>query len=210
MLAINELAISKHKGAVLVTSLVFLLVLTLVAVIAMQSTITDQKISTNIAYKTKSLESSESPRPRGWTILDNHVFEREWTKDLFDDGIVALGIDFNDIDGLSLFDENNELRSFYLENTETSDPAFSGSYTQDMKYERTVGNESLKSDISIYRTGAHIRSGHGAAMVAGYEGTGKSAAGSGSSVYFHVISSGTSSANAETTTSADTSVPVRN
>jgi Tfp pilus assembly protein PilX len=194
-----------QSGAVLVTSLVFLLVLTLVAVIAMQSTITDQKISTNVAFKTKSFEYSEAPRPKAGDVMDAHVFERGWTGVLTDSTTESA-----DYASLNVVDTTKDL---YLKNDTGEDPlANPPVYTKDMEYSRTASNgETIKSDISVYRNGARVLPGHSAAMVSGYEGTGKASAGSGSAVFYDVRSKGQHTAsNANTVTSADVRILVRN
>ena len=191
-----------QTGAVLVTSLVFLLVLTLVAVIAMQSTITDQKISTNVAFKTKSFEYSEAPRPKAGDVMDAHVFERGW-----DNVLTASTSESADYANLNIVDKTKDL---YLENDIGEDPLDPSTLSKDMTYSRTVGSETITSDLTVYRNGAHALPGHSAAMVSGYEGTGKAMAGSGSAVFYDVRSEGQAASNARTVTSADVRVLVRN
>jgi type IV pilus assembly protein PilX len=191
-----------QQGAVLVTSLVFLLIMTLVAVVAMQSTIMDQKISTNVASKTKSLEYSESPRPKAADVMDDHAFERGWT------GVLKTTTSESaDYAGLNVVDKNKDL---YLENIAGEDPLDPSTLTTDMTYSRSAGTETISSDLTVYRNVARGLAGHSAAMISGYEGTGKAMAGGGSAIFFDIRSKAQGAARAETVTSADTRVIIRN
>lgn len=235
---------SRELGVVLVTSLVFLLVLTLVAVIAMQTTVTDQKISTNLAFKTKSFENSESPRPKAGDVVDHHVFERGWDNILNDAGNYVASDGSVIYEGLTIDETNAEL--MYFKNGKDAeggdeevveDALDPSSLLKDMTYERSVsgadGSEAIVAELSVFRNGAHALPGHSAAMVSGYEGTGKAMAGSGSAIFYDVRSQGYSAlanvddndtpndpgddtttyekiAGAQSVTSADVRVVVRN
>ena len=53
---------ASQRGAVLITSLIFLVMLTIVAVVANQSTVLETRMSTNTIVKARAVEASEALR----------------------------------------------------------------------------------------------------------------------------------------------------
>ena len=84
---------------------------------------------------------------------------------------------------------------------------------RDFDYQRDPDNDGkleLEARIYAYKTGVLALPGHSAAMVAGYEGTGKALAGSGAAMIFSMHSQGMGPIGAVASTEADYRVLIRN
>lgn len=199
-----------ERGFALITSMIFLLVLTLVAITAMEGTTLELRMSTNDAMRTEAFEAADSPRQVVSRLVDVHAFARGWP-------ITAGGtVPVSDFDypmpaGLAVIDARN----WYIDNTET-DPFSPYTLTPDATMTRTLQLDGqtpldVKSEFSVYRLRTSINAGSGAAMVAGYEGTGKAIAASGGSLYFYVSATGMDpTESAESKTSANYRHIIRN
>lgn len=206
---------TKHcpqRGYVLVTSLIFLVVLTLIAVTAMDLSSMELKMSSNANLKSRGLEASESLRNIGGEILDAHVYNRGgWpaaiggtVSDNTFELIIPSGVIILDKDGDTLPDilalTNDAGESLFSPATLIKDITYKidgngdGDFTDDV---------DTNAELSVYRLGAFQIRGGPMAMAAGYEGVGKGTAGGGTGVIFNLQSRGTSAGGSETVTSSE-------
>lgn len=188
-----------NGGFALITALIFLIVLTLVAVISLRASGLELRMGTNNAQRTEAFESSDSVRLLVADVLDIHSFNRGWPVAI--GGSIPNGEFDYDIPGALAIDPDNTgpPRNWYVVNSETTctDPLCEP-LDLDARYQRnlaTTGQGALPvaSDVRIFKVRTDINPGAGAAMVAGYEGTGRSLAGSGGRVLFFVDSEATDS-----------------
>ncbi len=186
------------RGYVLVTSLILLLVLTLVAVTAMQYTQIEITLSANNAYHDQAFQSSESARGAVEAVLDAHVHQRAWNERVpLPGGLEPID---NDGDGQwdVLFLGNDDLETL----TETA------SLVVDAVYHSAGGK--IDADVAVYQTERSAAAGAGQCMSCGYQGLGKGAAGGGLWMFFELRSVGHAMAGARATTSSDYRVVVDN
>ena len=199
-----------QRGAVLITSLIFLVMLTIVAVVANQSTVLEARMSTNAIVKTRAVEASEALRMASNDLLDGHLYYRGWPQ--------ALGGNLNN----SLFDMPTGL----ILNTTANwgvgnDPGESlfnpATWVNDMSLQidgngdgDRVDEVDQQADLYAYKTVVVNASGSATAMVAGYEGLGKSSASGGALMFFDLRSVGTSAANSSGVTGSNYRYVVRN
>lgn len=209
----------RSRGYVLVTGLIFLVVLTIVAVIAMRSTGLELRMSNNAGLRAKALESSEALRiALTQDLLDAHIYYRGWPSCT---GGAESDADFgaeltrllkpvnnkdcdpkveNSTGGfLSIADANND---------GSPDNIFDENRYVDYLKDPAVGTDDFKDTDATYENISHdmrgqlqvtlvktvLGAGHGGAMVSGYEGTGTGAAGSGGQMYLETRSVGTTTA----------------
>jgi len=200
----------RQTGAVLITSLIFLLVLTLVALVASQSSVMETRMSTNAVIKKRAFESSEALRTGTDDLLDAHLFNRGWPS-AFGGGL-PNGL-FNIPDGISSLNTLN-----WGEGNGSSESLFNaGSWVTDMALRNDGNNDGdydddvdQKADLYVYKTVVVNATGSATAMVAGYEGLGKSSASGGARIYFDLRSVGRSAGNAAGTTSSNYRYVIRN
>jgi len=192
---IQPAALPRQQGAVLITALMFLTVLTLIGVVSMQSTSMDYQMSTNAVLRDRAFYFSENGREAMGSVVDDHLFERGWTAN------VTLPT------GLSIADINKDL---YNGNDAGESLANSASLTVDATHQLDgngdgdfTDGEDSNSQIIVYKTQTQWASGAGTAMAAGYEGLGKAAAAGGVHVFFELRSRGTTVAGAQATTATE-------
>ncbi|MBF0283246.1 MAG: pilus assembly PilX N-terminal domain-containing protein [Magnetococcales bacterium] len=193
-------------GYVLVTALVFLAILTMVAVNSMQNTTMEQKISANAAFEVRALESSEGGRGVMSEVLDNHVFYRGWPSNANPAGSLQANL-FTMPSGLTLRDQNGDSVADNLyedkaaagyANRLTDYNVTDAAYGADLNAD---GSNDLAANLYVYRLGLIQAAGAGAAMMSGYEGTGKGSAASGGQILYDIRSrslSGTGGARSMT------------
>lgn len=198
---------SLSHGMALVTGLLLLLALTIVAIAAMQITSMGYKMSANSANQSRARQISESARMALSSVLPEHVYRREWN------GIdLATGLTIKDKDSSGSPDK------LFGGNTECTDGCFNhDALTEDAVFAIDMDNADADDDVetgtsdpldlaasmAVYRTATHLDKGAGSAMIAGYMGLGKGAAGGGTLVHFYVRSDGNAASNARVTTSTD-------
>jgi hypothetical protein len=207
----HSLMSASQRGAVLIISLVFLVMLTIVAVVANQSTVLEARMSTNAIVKARAVEASEALRMASNEMIDAHLFYRGWPQ--------LLGGNLNN----SLFDIPTGL---VLGTPPTNwgtgndagenlfDPA---TWILDMSL-RVDGNGDgdqvddvdQRADLYAYKTAVVNATGSATAMVAGYEGLGKSSASGGALMFFDLRSAGASAANSSGVTGSNYRYVVRN
>lgn len=209
---------STQGGYVLITSLIFMLVLTLVAVTAMDMTTMDLRMSNNASLKARSLEASEGLRTVGGELLDAHAYHRGWPASV--NGSIANDVFNTPIpSGLSIASLSNKL---YDGNDTDADGNPESVFTPatlitDLTYQKDANDDGDYSDdedtdaaMSVYRVGKISLPGSGTCQVCGYEGTGKSAAAGGVALFFDLRSTGSSAGSANTVTVAEYRHIVRN
>ena len=204
------MARKQQHGMALVVSLVLLVALTLVAVTSLKGTGLELKMSANQVMRSEAFESSEGPRLLVSELIDAHAFARGWPKsqggdipdDLFDQPLPT---------GLVLQkDGSSQLKQWYLNNDDCKKepcPFKPNSLEKDAAYARNVAASGtskfeIKTDIGVFKVRTDLAPGAGAAMVSGYEGTGKAAAAGGGNVFFFVRSEGKDASNAASAVTA--------
>ncbi len=206
---------SLSHGMALVTGLLLMLALSIVAIAAMQVTSMGYKMSANSANQSRARQISESARMALSSVLPEHIFRREWT-----------GIDL--ADGLTIKDKDSSGSADKLYGSNIECPAGGcfnhDSLTEDAVFAIDMDNADadddvetgtgdpldLRASIAVYQTATLLDKGAGTAMVAGYMGLGKGAAGGGTLLHFYVRSDGNSALNAQVTTSTDVKTRVLN
>ncbi|NIR32541.1 MAG: hypothetical protein GWN84_25190 [Gammaproteobacteria bacterium] len=202
-------------GSVLITALVFMVVLTMVAVVAMRSTTLDFKITTNNMLKARAFENSETGR--GWTaqVLDAHVFNRgyepAWPDE--DGGAIPDTVGFTLPAGLSVCPCPGTPDDLWaVNNVPLADYS-----TEDLQY-RLDGNGDgdfddafdVASDLFITRLNVVPMVGGALAQISGYEGFGKGAAAGGAAVFFDSRSRGASLDSTSAIVGGDVRIVIRN
>jgi hypothetical protein len=200
-------AVIRERGYVLLTSLVFLTILTLVAVVSSQSTLFDFQMSNNLALKDRAFQSSESGRIGMANILDGHVYEREWNNSI----PVPAGLTVYDKDSSGaadmLFLGNEVTEDLYDTETMTVDAEYKIDGNADSDYN---DGGDVNAELVVYKTKNVFAKGSGTAMVAGYEGLGKGAAAGGFNMFFELRGRGQSILGAQSETASEYRVVVRN
>ena len=69
---------TRQQGYVLITSIIFLVLLTMVALVALKNSGLEARMSANSAYHSQSFEASEISRRLVNTLVDTNVFNRGW------------------------------------------------------------------------------------------------------------------------------------
>ncbi|ULQ46808.1 PilX N-terminal domain-containing pilus assembly protein [Flagellatimonas centrodinii] len=215
----------RQHGMALVISLILLTVLTLIAVIAVRGSGLEAQLASNTVMRAESFSVSESTRRNLGEIIDVHTFTRGWPVSL--NGTVPNDeFAFTLPPGLRLCAESSASdacatavaadppRAWYLGNSEAVtgfDPA-----VLDFDAEQvTDASQPLpqRARISVFKLVTDLNPGAGAAMVAGYEGVGKSAAAGGGRVFYYASSTGqdlSDTPQSETETGADYRHVIRN
>lgn len=188
-------ALHTQKGAVLITALMFLTVLTLVAVVSMQSTSLDYKMSTNSVMRDRAFYFSENGRKAMGSILDDHLFERGWTGNItMPTGLTIVDTSKDMYNGNEAGEDLNNAATLTVDATHQLDGNGDGDFTD---------GEDSNSEVIVYKTQTSWASGAGTAMLSGYEGLGKAAAAGGVHVFFEIRSRGESVAGAQATTATE-------
>ena len=196
-----------QHGYVLITSLIFLTVLTLVAVVSSQSTSFEYQMSSNLVLKERAFQSSETGRTGLGSVMDAHVFERDWDSAIsMPAGLTVLDKDSSGASDM-LFINNEAGEDLYNDSTLVSDADYKIDGNGDGDFD---DGGDVNATVVAYKTRSVAAKGAGTAMVAGYEGIGKGVAGGGFNVYFELRSRGQSSLGAQAQTASEYRVVVRN
>lgn len=212
--ALKDRLTRRQRGYVLITSLIFLMVLTLVAVVATKNTTLQLKMSRNYIRKEIAFEGSEVARMDADNMLDAFIFSRGWPTT---QGGAVSATDFGPWPCGSSGSANCNLQVLSptstpgsLVNATTTNPPqdltssnyatspYTGTiqnFAPTMLFQYDAAGNSTYTDnndvnalIYIFRLGVFNNPGSGTAMIAGYEGTGKGAAGAGTAILFYVKS----------------------
>jgi hypothetical protein len=206
---------TKQSGAVLITSLMFLVVLTLVALVASQSTVLEARMSTNTIIKSRSFESSEALRMGSNDLLDGHMYNRGWPNNMSDGTntgtldptlfSIPVGIEVSNV--VDWGTDNAAGEDLFDPSTWTKDMTLRVDGNSDSDYNDDVDQ---KADMYVFKTVTVNSPGSATAMVAGYEGLGKSSAAGGALVFFDLRSVGASAGSSSTVTGSNYRYVVRN
>jgi hypothetical protein len=215
----------KQRGMALVIALVLLTILTLVAVIAVRGSGLEAQLASNTVMRTESFSVSESTRRNLGEIIDVHTFTRGWP--------VALRGSVPDDEfaftlpaGMALCATSSTSgtcvgptagdppRPWYLGNSEASAGFDPEALDLDAEQANDVSQPlPQRARIAVFKLVTDLNPGAGAAMVAGYEGVGKSAAAGGGRIFYYASSAGRDLSDApesETETGADYRHVIRN
>lgn len=206
---------ASQQGAVLVTSLIFLVMLTVVAVVANQSTVLETRMSTNTVAKARAVEASEALRLASNGLIDAHLYYRGWPTALTGlTGGITVPDDFFDIPtGLAVNQAvdwglgNDAAESLFNPATWVNDMSLRIDGNGDSDY---VDDLDQQADLFVYKSAVTNSTGSATAMVAGYEGLGKSSASGGALIFFDLRSVGESAASSSGVTGSNYRYVIRN
>lgn len=181
-----------QQGAALAVALMVLLVLTLVAVSAMDGSTLGFKMGANAIYHEEAFNNSESGRdPIGQALVDFAEYG-EW------DGVV------DNVNG-DLQTVSNDL-DLLDDNVNTEDLQVRNGLTTDLVYSQTLANGAkIEANVAVFKGKTVANSsGSGAAQYKGYHGAGVGIGGEGGMhKYFEFRSEGNGPSNAEAWTATD-------
>jgi Tfp pilus assembly protein PilX len=203
------------RGYALVTALIFLVLLTLVALAAIRGSGLEAKMSSNSTERTQAFESAELARTLADNLVDANTYYRGWPASIggsvptagYDATTTAL---FSSSNGFSLTQPPQTTGNWYSVNSEcpttTTCAVFKPTgLDQDASFTKTIttsGNSTpvvITAELSVYKLVVSYASGAGLVMASGYQGFGHGAAGGGGSVFYYVSSSGHESATKDAT-----------
>ncbi|TNC82246.1 MAG: hypothetical protein C9356_04310 [Oleiphilus sp.] len=181
-----------QRGAALAVALMVLLVLTLVAVSAMDGSTLGFKMGANAVYHEEAFNNAESGRnPLGQALVDFAEYG-EW------DGII------DNVDGdLKTVATDLDLLG---DNGGSEDLQIKTGLTTDFEYSQTLSNgKKIEASVAVFKGKTVVNtSGAGSAQYKGYHGAGVGIGGEGGMhKYFEFRSEGTGQSNAEAWTAAD-------
>lgn len=208
-------------GFALITAMIFLVLLTLVALVALRGSGLEAIVSGNSGQRNEAFESSEAARITIGDVIDAHVYNRGWPTSVTVGAATGevLPSEFGSLPaGLTL----TSLGKWYSDNTEddttTTPRPYPAGFTPDnlapdAVYSVSVGTTAapavVYANLSVYKLRRDIASGAGAAMSQGYEGLGRAAAGGGGNLFLYVKSSGRDLKGSTSTSNYDTSADFR-
>jgi len=217
---LQKLRLRAQQGTVLIVALVFLVVLTLVAVVAMRTTTLDMKIATNTMLRMRAFENSEGARAPILGLMDAHMFNRGWPDSIGGDVPASAGMTIPaGMDVLPAGAPEDVYQNNNVELDELGDdpPTFYDPDNEDMQY-RLDGNVDgdftdsvdVNADLFVTRVGVGAATGGAQRQAAGTLGAGKGTAGAGSAVFFDVRSRGASVDSTVAFTGSDLRIVIRN
>jgi hypothetical protein len=209
---------SRHaqRGIALFVGIVFLVILSLVAVVAMRGTLLEMRMVNNVALHERAFETSESLRAIPLALFDDATFNRGWpatemggtvpdtnfgtfpqcgSKDLGSNGISCDVL--KDVTVRS--PPTGGLLNFYEVQFNSDEKSYDATtwmtHHADVQVVAVCDGSGTCSnggsaDIWIRPDGTALAEGSGAAQAAGYRGEGNGAASGGSSMFFEVLSRG--------------------
>ncbi len=201
-----------QAGFVLLTSLILLFTLTLVGIVAMNSTTLEYRLSTNAVYVSRARESSEAGRMAVASVMPQHVYERSWSGIRLPGGLTMGDGADSGSEPDDRYGGNDAGESFELNAPENlnTDAFYRVSVDANGDNDSVDAVDQFQADIKIYQTATKLDQGSGTAMVAGYEGLGKGAAAGGMVLYYFVASEGKAPGNTRYWTSSDVRARVLN
>lgn len=217
----------RQRGIALFIGLLFLIVLSLVAVVAMRGTLVEMHMVNNMAAQQRAFQISETLRSVPVQLFDQHVFNRGWPKEL---GGSLSNNDFtyslpssmlSAVKGGLQQNCSSQLDDFYggLEPACNSMPAENrydpSTWHPDVILKVcTVSSSTCVADnvatIYIVPDGTVLSEGAGSAQAAGYRGVGSGAATGGGSLYFEIMSVGEAPGEGRAVTMAQYRQAIRN
>ena len=203
-----------QRGVALFVGLVFLVVLSLVAMVAMRGTLMEMHMVNSVAAHERAFEVSESLRGIPVALFEEHTFNRGWPMAAMG-GTVAdasyggfpqcgskpvgsNGVSCNVLKATTIRpDDVTGLVNFYdiafKDGEKPYDPSTWMGSTADVSIDVcSSGNctSGGQARIWIRPDGTALSEGSGAAQAAGYRGEGNSAASGGGAMFFQILSEG--------------------
>ncbi|NEV62960.1 pilus assembly PilX family protein [Thiorhodococcus minor] len=190
----------RSRGVALIVVLIFLVVLTLVAITVTKRSGTDMKISTNQAYEFRAFSSSESARAMVRRLLVDHADnDGVWTGVTFPTGVSSTSAGANllaNSEQSSLTPDQmmsvlQDLNHCDLSSLDTDLQVRYDGDTTDSTTDGTAESD-IFADIKVVKLSlAGLTPGTGGAQVEGYSGIGQGAASAGAGyIYFDIRSIG--------------------
>lgn len=206
----------RQRGVALFVGLVFLVVLSVVAVVAMRGTLMEMQMVTNVAAHERAFEVSESLRGIPLALFDDHTFNRGWptnemdgtvpdtsfgtfpqcdSKPIGTSGVSCDVLQDTTVRKTAAGDLLNLYEAQFVTGEKSYDPATWMKNDPDVTVAVCDSGDCTsggKARIWIRPDGSALAEGSGASQAAGYRGEGNSAASGGGSMFFEVLSEGTS------------------
>jgi len=207
----------RQRGVALFVGMVFLVILSLVAVVAMRGTLLEMRMVNNVAAHERAFEVSESMRAIPTALFEDNTFNRGWpTKAMGGsvpdtqfgtfpvcksdgDKVGKNGISCDVLGKVDIRDTSTGgLLNLYEAQFFTGEKSYDPSTWMENDPDVTVAvcNDSDCSSggsarLWIRPDGSLLEAGSGAAQAAGYRGLGNGAANGSASKYFEILSEGT-------------------
>jgi hypothetical protein len=217
---------NRQRGVALFVGLVFLVVLSLVAIMAMKGTLIEMRMGTSSARHEQAFEVSETLRGVPVALFDEHVFQRGWPTELGGtlpdsdfDYQSRFSSDLLDAFSAGLKDDcsgSATLLYGQLQTCGTPEVLYDPStwHTDLQLAICDVSSSSCSADVtsavSVVPDGQVLNAGAGGAQSAGYRGLGVGSAGGGASMYFEIKSIGSVPGNGVATTHSQYRQTIRN
>lgn len=185
-----------QAGYVLVTGMVFVLILAVIGVNAMQMTNLDYRMTANVASKEQAFERGESGRSAIASVLAEHLATGgQW-------GGVSLPV------GLTINDKDSDGAADNLAvnggSESLSAPVTDATYVVDLDGDGDLSDaQDFSTDVSVYNLKAVNAPGNGIGQFGGTLGLGKGAGAGGTHVFLQVRSDGEAANQAVSTVVAD-------
>lgn len=200
-------AMHEQRGIALFVGMVFLLILSIVAVMAMRGTLVEMRLGANTARHEEAFEASEALRSVPLAMFDQHVFERGWPS--------AMGGTVNDSDFTFSTDMAptlySKMKTALTKDCEGKTTLFYGALQaacndlpKETLYDATTWHPdvalavcdsssstcsaNMTANIAVVPDGSVLKAGAGGAQAAGYRGLGIGSAGGGAAMYFEIRS----------------------
>ena len=202
-----------QRGFALITAILFLVLLTLIAISAFKTSGLEAKMGANNALHAQAFESSEIVRHSVESLVDANVFARGWPTTI--GGTVAPAqfgtttLLTNKINcssaspssystyGFSICTDSGAPRNWYDSNSECTSSgtcAFTpGQLDTDALYAQSVSTtpndgsaDKVNGLVNVYKLNTSLATGAGVQQAAGYMGLGRAAAAGGGLIYFYI------------------------
>ena len=193
--------ILNQQGNVLVAGLIFVMILTVLGVGAMQSSNLEYRMSTNTAFKKNAFEHSESGRASITQILALHLREFGWTGVTTNSGLVIL--DNDGVSGLDLLSENGVSEA-------VTNPDSDAEFYFDENGNGTNDATELVAEVSVYTLKTEACTGCAIGQFSGNEGAGKGGGNGGFRTILQVVSEGVGPSNSRAAVATDFRHVIRN
>ena len=179
--------VAQDAGYALFTSLVFLLILSTLGIVGMQSSTLEYRMGTNTAFHEQAFQSADGGRRATTILLDHHIQSRGWNGVDKPSGMTVLDKDSTDGADMLFLPAASQATAEDLQ--QVSGPI------QDIAYEQAP----LSSSIAVVEVATITNKGAGSAQLSGYQGLGKSLSVGGFANIYEVRSTGSAKGNASTT-----------
>jgi Tfp pilus assembly protein PilX len=202
-----HVSMQRQRGIALFIGMVFLLILSIVAVMAMRGTLVEMRLGTNTARHEEAFEASEALRSVPLAMFDEHVFERGWPTAMggtVDDSEFTFNTDmaptlYSKMKSALQTDCSNKASLFYgpLQaacNDMPKETLYDAtSWHPDVVLavcdaSSTTCSANMTAKVAVVPDGSVLKAGAGGAQAAGYRGLGIGSAGGGAALYFEIRS----------------------